>query len=126
MALPRRSEQLEKSLKREINNIIYRKLNDPRIKFVTLTRVQASPDLRYAKIFVSIFNDEVQQKKTLKGLKSATKFIRGELGKDLKLRYVPKIEFKIDKDLEQQYKILKTVAEMRKDQPNLKKDKNNE
>lgn len=126
MSSSKRSEQLEKSLIKEINNIIYRKINDPRIKFVTITRIKVSPDLKYAKIFVTIYNDETQQKKTLKGLKSATKFIRGELGKDLKLRFAPKIEFKIDKDLEYQYKLLDIITEVHKKELNLKKDKNNE
>lgn len=126
MPSPKRNEQLEKSLLREINNIIYRKINDPRIKFVTLTRVKVSSDLKYADVFVTIFNDSDQQKKALKGLKNATKFIRGELGKDLKLRYVPNIKFAIDEDLEHQYKLLKIITEIN-DQPlNLKKDKNNE
>jgi len=126
MSLSKRSEQIEKPLKREINNIIYRKINDPRIKFVTITRVKVSPDLKYADIFVTIFNDKDQQKKALKGLKSATKFIRGELGKYLKLRYVPDIEFKIDEDLEHQYRLLKIITEVHDQQLNLKKDKNNE
>ncbi len=126
MSSSKRSEQLEKSLIKEINNIIYRKINDPRIKFVTITRIKVSPDLKYAKIFVTIYNDETQQKKALKGLKSATKFIRGELGKDLKLRFAPKIEFKIDKDLEYQYKLLDIITEVHKKELNLKKDKNNE
>lgn len=126
MSSPKRSEQLKKSLIREINNIIYRKINDPRIKFVTITRIKVSSDLKYADIFVTIFNDEAQQKKALKGLKNATNFIRGELGKDLKLRYVPKIKFKIDEDLEHQYKLLKIVTEVHAQQLNSKKDKNNE
>jgi len=126
MSSSKRSEQLEKSLIKEINNIIYRKINDPRIKFVTITKIKVSPDLKYAIIFVTIYNDEAQQKKALKGLKSATKFIRGELGKDLKLRFVPKIEFKIDEDLEHQYKLLKIITEVKEKQLNLKKDKNNE
>ena len=58
MPLYKRSEQLEKSLLREINNIIYRKINDPRIKFVTITRIKVLSDLQYADIFVTIFNDE--------------------------------------------------------------------
>lgn len=122
----KRSEQLERSLIREINNIIYRKINDPRIKFVTITRIKVSSDLKYADIFVTIYNDESQQKKALKGLKNATKFIRGELGKDLKMRYVPNIKFKIDEDLERHYKLLKIVAEAHNPQLNSKKDKNNE
>jgi len=126
MPLPKRSEHLERFLLREINNIIYRKINDPRIKFVTITRVKVSSDLKYADIFVTIFNDRKQQKKALEGLKNATKFIRGELGKDLKIRYVPNIKFIIDKELEHQYKLLKIINEINDQQLDLKKDKNNE
>ena len=126
MSTSKRSEQIEKSLKREINNIIYRKINDPRIKFVTITRIKISSDLKYADIFVTIFNDKKQQRKALEGLKNATKFIRGELGKDLKIRYVPNIKFMIDRDLENQYKLLKIITEIDDQQLNLKKDKNNE
>lgn len=126
MPLPKRSEHLEKSLRREINNIIYRKVNDPRIKFVTITRIKVSPDLKYASIFVTIFNDEAQQKKALEGLKSATKFIRVELGKNLNLRLVPMIEFKIDEDLEHQYKMLKIITKISEKQLNLEKDENDE
>jgi len=126
MPLPKRSEHLEKSLLREINNIIYRKINDPRIKFVTITRAKVSSDLKYADIFVTIFNDKKQQRKALEGLKNATKFIRGELGKDLKIRYVPNIKFVIDKDLKHQYKLLEIITEINEPQLDLKKDKNNE
>ena len=126
MSLTRRSEHLEKSLLREINNIIYRKINDPRIKFVTITRAKVSSDLKYADIFVTIFNDKKQQRKALEGLKNATKFIRGELGKDLKIRYVPNIKFVIDKDLKHQYKLLEIITEINEPQLDLKKDKNNE
>jgi len=126
MPLPKRSEHLEKSLLREINNIIYRKINDPRIKFVTITRAKVSSDLKYADIFVTIFNDKKQQRKALEGLKNATKFIRGELGKCLKIRYVPNIKFVIDKDLKHQYKLLEIITEINEPQLDLKKDKNNE
>ena len=126
MPLTKRSEHLEKYLLREINNIIYRKVNDPRIKFVTITRAKVSSDLKYADIFVTIFNDKKQQRKALEGLKNATKFIRGELGKDLKIRYVPNIKFVIDQDLKHQYKLLKIITEINEPQLDLKKDKNNE
>ncbi|HER24144.1 MAG TPA: 30S ribosome-binding factor RbfA [Candidatus Atribacteria bacterium] len=122
----KRSEQLEKFLLKEINNIIYRKINDPRIKFVTITRIKVSSDLKYADIFVTIFNGDEQQEKALQGLKNATKFIRGELGKDLKLRYVPDIKFKIDEELEHQYKLLRIISKINAPQGNSKKDKNNE
>ena len=128
MSSSKRSEQLEKYLKREINKVIYREINDPRIKFITITKIQVSSDLKYAKIFVSTFNDndEDRQKLALEGLEHATKFIRGEIGKDLKLRFIPEITFKIDKDIEYQYKLQKIISEIHKKQSYTKKDKNNE
>jgi len=128
MSSSKRSEQLEKYLKIEINKVIYREINDPRIKFITITKIQVSSDLKYAKIFVSIFNDndEGRQKLALEGLEHATKFIRGEIGKDLKLRFIPEITFKIDKDIEYQYKLQKIISEIHKKQSDTKKDKNNE
>jgi ribosome-binding factor A len=116
MSSSKRSEKLEKSLKREINKVIYRKINDPRIKFITITKIQVSFDLRYAKIFVSTFNDndEDRQKLALEGLEHATKFIRGEIGKDLKLRFIPEITFKIDQGMEYEYKLQKIFSEIHK------------
>ena len=108
----RRAEQLEKYLIRAVNNIIYRKMNDPRINFVTITRVWASSDLRYAKIYVSIYGDENHNENCLKALQGATKFIRGEIGKELKIRFVPEIKFLIDENMEYQYRASNIIEEM--------------
>ncbi len=108
----RRAEQLEKYLIRAVNNIIYKKINDPRIKFVTITRVWASSDLRYAKIYVSIYGDENHNENCLKALQGATKFIRGEIGKELKIRFVPEIKFLIDENMEYQYRASNIIEEM--------------
>jgi len=120
----KKTEQLEKSLKKVINDIIYRKINDPRINFLTITKIQASSDLKHAKIYISIYGDEDHNKKCLEGLKSATKFIRGEIGRQLKVRFVPEIEFKMDESIEYQYKLLKLISEIHQEQPNKKKGKN--
>jgi len=120
----KRSGQLEKSLSKIINDIIYRKINDPRIKLVTITRVQVSSDLRHANIYFSIYGDEDHKKKCLEGLQSAKKFIRGEIARQLKIRFVPEIEFKIDKDIEYQYKILKIFSKIHQEPPIKKKDNN--
>jgi ribosome-binding factor A len=123
MPSSKRSEQLGKALKKVINNIIYKKINDPRIKFVTLTKIQVSSDLKYAKIYITILGDENHKKKCLKGLKNATNFIRGEIGRELEIRYVPEIHFIIDKEMEYQYKILNIVSEINREQLD-KKNKN--
>jgi len=106
MSTSKRSEHLEKILKRLISDIIYKKVNDPRIKFVTITRVKLTSNLAYAKIYITIYNDKENVRKCLKGLKNATSFIRHEIGQDLELRRTPQIEFVVDKEMLYQYRIL--------------------
>ncbi|MEA1939346.1 MAG: 30S ribosome-binding factor RbfA [Candidatus Caldatribacteriota bacterium] len=121
----KRSDHLEKTFKRIISNILNKKVNDPRIKFVTITKVILSPNLLNAKIYITIYNDKLNIRKCLKGLKNATKFIRYELGKKLDLRRVPEIVFLVDKDMLNQYRILDITANIKKNVINKKeKDKN--
>jgi len=110
----KRSEQFEKYLKKKINEIIYRKINDPRISFVTITKVSTSTDLKYAKIYVSIYGDEDHNVNCLKALRKATKFIRREIARESKIRYVPEITFFIDEEIEYQYRLFKIFEDMHK------------
>ncbi len=85
-------------MKEEIADILMRKIKDPRIGFVTVTDVEVSDDLRNAKVFVSIYGEE--KEKTLKGLDSAASFIRSELGKRMRMRFVPELLFRFDATVE--------------------------
>jgi ribosome-binding factor A len=71
-------------------------LKDPRVKNVTVTRVEVSADLQHAKIFVSVMGSEKEQKLTMHGLKSATGFIQSRVAQQLTTRYVPRINFILD------------------------------
>jgi len=92
--------RVESLLRTEISDIIRRKLKDPRIGMVTLTRVEVDPDLRAARIFVSIFGSRRKREEGIAGLRSASGFIRGELMDVLHLRPMPRLEFKLDESLE--------------------------
>jgi ribosome-binding factor A len=96
----KRSERLGEVLLAEISEVIARDLKDPRIGFVTLTRVEMSDDLRYAKVFASIIGSPAEKARTLQGLSSATGYIRRHLGRALRLRYTPEITFLLDESLE--------------------------
>jgi ribosome-binding factor A len=72
-----------------------------------------SPDLKYAKIFVSILGDETEKLKTLDGLKSAKSFIRGELGRVLELRLVPELNFVRDESIERGDRILGLLSKLK-------------
>lgn len=95
----KRKYQVAGQIKTEVSDIIRFKMNDPRIGFVTLTDVEMSDDLRYAKVFFSVLGDEGQFKTTLKVLKGARTFIQAELAPRLRLRVMPEIDFCIDKSL---------------------------
>lgn len=108
-----RPERVAGLLKKEISEIFQKKLQDPRIKFVSITQVELTPDLKEAKIFVSIMTDEEEKKKeTMKGLLSASRFIRGELGRKLELRFIPQINFIRDDSLERGTRIYNLISEI--------------
>ncbi|MDP2808343.1 MAG: 30S ribosome-binding factor RbfA [bacterium] len=101
----KRSSQVGQQMKRELSGIIASQLKDPRLGFVTITDVELADDLRYAKVFISIYGDQAKQKQTLNGLKSAKGYIRRELGQRLQLRNCPDFDFRIDESIAQGDKI---------------------
>src|SRR5436190_20451637 len=109
-----RKERLEQLLRREISDIIRREVNDPRIGFVTVTDAEVTKDLSYAKVFVSVLGTEEQQEAALKGLNSATRFIRGEFGQRIKLRQVPEISFRFDKAIQQGARIHELLEQVKR------------
>ena len=96
----RRAERVAEAIKEEVSLIIQREVKDPRIGFLTVTAVELSADLRYAKIFVSVYGSQKERTKSLRGLQSATRFIRREIGQRVQLRYTPEIVFKWDASIE--------------------------
>ncbi len=109
-------------MKQEIADILMRKIKDPRIGFVTVTDVEVSDDLRNAKVFVSIYGEDKAQ--TLKGLESASAFIRSELGRRMRMRFVPELLFRFDSTVERGAHIMELLHEI--EQEEKKKDHNDE
>ncbi len=107
----RRADRLGDLIQREISDILQRRIKDPRIGFCTILRVDVSRDLRHAKVFVSIMGTEDQQKDTLAGLKSATGFIRREIGRRIMLRHTPEIVFRIDRSVDHSIRIAQLIKE---------------
>jgi len=98
--MSQRVNRLRGVIKEEVSGIIGHALKDPRIgELTTLTDVELSGDMRHAKIFVSVYGDANEQAKTMKGLESATGFIRTELSKRIRLRYTPEIMFALDESI---------------------------
>ena len=95
---------------REEMSMIMRELKDPRVQdtMISITRVEATPDLRYAKIYVSFLQEE-KAADALKGLRSAGGYLRRELGRALQLRYTPELVWEQDDSITYGAKMLKLI-----------------
>jgi len=94
-----RQERIQEQLVQELSEMIRRDLRDPRIGFVTLTGAEITRDLRHAKVFVSIYGTEEEQKQALKALNSASGILRGEFARRVHLRVAPDIDFRLDEGI---------------------------
>lgn len=108
-----RADMVAEELKREVSRIIHEELYDPRLGFTTVTRVELTPDLRFARIFFSVYGNEQQWKDTQEGLGHASGFVRRLLGERLNLRFVPEIVFKTDHSSEYGILIEQQLEEIR-------------
>jgi len=98
-----RHEKVKQAIKREVSSIIVNQLQDPRMGFVTITTVDLSSDMRYAKVFYSVMGNAEQHKKTKGALHSALGLIRTLVAERIKLRYAPEINF--HEDLSTEYSV---------------------
>jgi len=96
-----RAQRVGEEIKKEVSSILLSELKDPGLSnMVSLTDVEVSGDLRHARIFVSIYGSRDDQEEALKILEKAKGFIRTEVGKRIRLRHVPELEFRLDRSLE--------------------------
>jgi ribosome-binding factor A len=102
MAQGRRVERLASLIRREVSELLNTGIRDARVHqgMVSITRVDVAGDLQHSKIFVSVYGTEEQQRQALEGLKAATPYVRGELGRRLRLRRMPELVFLLDRGLE--------------------------
>lgn len=109
----KRSERVADLIQREISDLLMRSIKDPRIGFVTVTRVSVSDDCRSAKVYYSVMGTSEEREASLKGLESAKGFIRRELGKRVTLRYTPELFFQFDPSIEYAIHIEEVLRELR-------------
>jgi ribosome-binding factor A len=107
----RRAARLAEEIREQVAELIASKLKDPRIGFVTVTRVALTSDQRLARILVGVLGDPEARKKTLLGLEQATGFVRRELAKGLRLRFMPEIQFEYDRGLEATDRVARLLEE---------------
>ena len=111
----KRADKIGELIQEELSALLLRRIKDPRIGFITLTRVRVTDDLKIARVFYSVIGSEQEKKNSQEGLDSATGFIRRELGRRLRLRYTPELIFTFDDSLEYGDHIEQLIREIKED-----------
>ncbi len=111
-----RIERVNSLIRQEISELLQRQVKDPRLSnLVAITGVSTSPDLRYAKIFVSRIGSEEEKQETLSVLAAASGFFRNELAKRLRLRHIPELSFQWDVSIERGDHLLQLIDKVSSD-----------
>lgn len=115
----KRSDRVADLLQKEIADLVFRRVKDPRLTNLTVTGVEVSPDLQHARVFYCIMGGNVEdetKKNAASGLEKAKGFIRQELGRRLHLRYIPQLDFAYDTSFEYGDKIERLLKDLHKDE----------
>ncbi len=108
-----RLQRVGEVLKLELSELVRLKVKDPRLGFVTITNVEVSGDLRHAKVFVSGLGTAEETSRSIEVLSGAAGFLRSELFKKVRLRYIPELAFKIDRSIEHSVRISQVLRQLK-------------
>jgi ribosome-binding factor A len=108
-----RVDKVAEAVRQEVSIIIHDRLKDPRLGFVTITRVEMTPDLRLAKVFFSVLGKDEEHKKTKQALDSSLGFIRKLVSERINLKFAPEILFKEDRSTEYSVRIEEVLNEIK-------------
>jgi ribosome-binding factor A len=119
MATTRRVSRVAELIKREVSQMLLHGIKDDRVGsgMVSVTDVDVSGDLQHAKIYVSIYGTQEAQAQTMAGLKSATRYVRSELGARMRLRRTPEVVFVEDHSIERGSKVLSLLNQLQQTRP---------
>ena len=107
----RRRRQVGSILREELSQIILREMNDPRLGFASILRVEVAPDMSFARVFVSVFGSQEEREATIDALEHASGFIRRQLAPRLSLRTIPRLRFVLDRSMEHAENVSRILAE---------------
>jgi len=110
-----RPGRVQEAIRQEVSRIVHSEMKDPRIGFITITKVELAKDLRYARIYFSILGEDKDKKLALKGLNSAKGYIKGLLADRISLRFMPDIVFVIDESMEHAKHIYGIIEKLKKE-----------
>ena len=109
----RRTERINNLIRTEISYLLQQQVNDPRLaRFISVTNVSISSDLRHAKVFVSTLGDKIDKEEILQGFNSASGFLRRELSRRLTLRHMPELSFHFDDSISRGTEVLKLIEQV--------------
>lgn len=109
-----RPERVKEALRREVSLIVQKEIKDPRLGFITVTKVEISRDLKTAIVYYSVLGEDKDVKGTYHALKSAGGYIRKLIGDRIKMKYVPEIRFEKDKSLEHTHRVYEILDDIKK------------
>jgi len=112
--MTRRTQQMGEFLREEVIDIIRSEIDDPRLGFWTVTRVEVPSDLRTARIYVSVLGTDAERKVTIAALRGAAGFIRGHLKPRMRTRIIPDLDFRDDDSMEYAEEIDRTLRELKR------------
>lgn len=104
-------------LAKQILGELIHELKDPRVGFATVTAVRISADLQHGRVFVSVLGTDEEQADTMAGLKSAAPYLRGELGRQMRMKYLPELVFELDTGAQEAERLESLLHQIEKGQP---------
>jgi ribosome-binding factor A len=110
-----RMRRVDEAVRAVLSDAIAKDLQDPRVGFVTVTGVKTSPDLRHARVYVSVLGDEQARSESLEGLRSAHGFLQGHLASELPLKHTPTLTFEYDESIDRGMRISELIDHGRVD-----------
>jgi ribosome-binding factor A len=114
--ISRRALRLSDLIREEVSKIILYEVKDPRLGLITVTRVKLSDDLKKAKIYWTVWGDEKSKEECSQGLESAKGFIKRELGKRVRIKFMPDIDFAFDEGFEYEQRISDLIKKIKKEE----------
>ena len=118
----RRSQKAAQAVREVVGTSILRDLKDPRIENVTVTHVEVAPDMRTARVYVSVMGDESQQKLCLRGLQHAAGFLQSKVAKRIDTRYTPVLKFVLDHGVKKSIEMNEILESVRSERESESKD----
>jgi ribosome-binding factor A len=110
--MSRRTAKVAEAVREQVSTTILFGLKDPRVKNVTVTRVEVSPDLRSARVYVSIMGDEKTQRLSMRGLESARGFLQAKIAENVQTRYTPILQFHLDQGVKRSIEASRLLREV--------------